>query len=319
MSWPLVTVIIPCYNNADFIADAVNSVLQQDYPRIEVIVIDDGSTDSSVAVLQQFEDRIRLIRQANQGPAAARNTGLKAATGDYIAFNDADDIWLPGKLMAQVSYMQQHPHIGLCYTNFTVWRQQQPIEQFIAQLRPPSSPTEVDAGRSGWLYTQLLEKSLMSTIAVMLRRELVRTVGFFDTSLAIGEDYDYWIRVSRQYQMDKLSGVYAIYRTNPDSTTQKVHPHNYSLQVLQSALQKYGRRCPSGKEVPKSRINRYLGERHFSYGYNAMIKGHRDKALTSFKACIALRHRFVKASLLALLCAVPLLYRLRYRTNPHGE
>jgi glycosyltransferase involved in cell wall biosynthesis len=318
MSWPLVTVIIPCYNNADFIADAVNSVLQQDYPHIEVIVIDDGSTDSSVTILQQFDGRIRLIRQENQGPAAARNTGLKAASGDYIAFNDADDIWLPGKLMAQVSYMQQHPHIGLCYTNFTVWRQQQPIEEFIAQLRPPSSPAKVDTERSGWLYTQLLEKSLMSTIAVMLRSELVRTVGLFDTSLAIGEDHDYWIRVSRQYQMDKLSDVYAIYRTNPDSTTQKVHQQNYSLQVLQSALQKYGRRCPSGKEVPKSYINRYLGERHFSYGYNAMIKGHRDKALTSFKACIALRHRFVKASLLTILCAVPLLYRLHYRTQ-HGE
>lgn len=319
MSWPLVTVIIPCYNNADFIADAVNSVLQQDYPRIEVIVIDDGSTDSSVAVLQQFEDRIRLIRQANQGPAAARNTGLKAATGDYIAFNDADDIWLPGKLMAQVSYMQQHPHIGMCFTQWKVWQQTQTLSDFISQLPPPILPLQKIDEQSGWLYTQLLEKSLMSTIAVMLRADVVQKVGFFNTKFGIGEDHDYWIRISRHYQIDKLNGFYAIYRTNPDSTTQKVHPHNYSLQVLQSALQKYGRRCPSGKEVPKSRINRYLGERHFSYGYNAMLKGHRDKALTSFKACIVLRHRFIKASLLTLLCTVPLLYRLRYRTTPHGE
>lgn len=314
MDKPLVSVIIPCYNNARHIATSIDSVLSQDYPSLEIIVVNDGSTDNSIEVLNQYADRIKLLTQENQGPAAARNTGIKAARGDYIAFNDGDDIWLPGKINAQIQYLENTPQTGLCYTSWVVWDQTQPLPEFLANLPKAANTTELVADRSGWLYTRLLAISAVCTITVMIRADIVRTVGLFNKDYAIGEDHDYWIRVSRLCQIDKLTGIYAIYRKNPNSTTQKVHPQNYSLQVLQAALNNYGRTCPSGKQVSQSQVNSYLGERNFAYGYNAMLKGHRQKAFESFKACIRLRYRLLKACIFLLISSKESVYKLFYKS-----
>ncbi len=314
MDQPLVSVIIPCYNNAGHIATAIDSVMAQDYANIEIIVINDGSTDNSIEVLQQYGDKITLLTQQNQGPAVARNSGMTAARGDFIAFLDGDDIWLPGKITAQVNYLKHNPQTGLCYTSWLVWDQSQPLAGLLAQLPNTADLAELVADRSGWLYTKLLEVSAVCTITVMLRAEIVRAVGLFNKDYAIGEDHDYWIRVSRHCQIDKLSAVYAVYRQNPYSTTKKLHPQNYSLQVLQSALANYGRSCPSGKQVSQSEVNRLLGERHFAYGYNAMLKGSRIKAFESFKACIPLKYRLLKTSIFCLICANSWLYQLFYRS-----
>jgi glycosyltransferase involved in cell wall biosynthesis len=102
---PLVSVIMPAYNTARYIREAIDSVLDQDYPSKELIVIDDGSTDGTLEVLRSYGDRITLIEQRNQGSAVARNAGLAAARGECIAFLDSDDIWLPGKLRLQVDHL----------------------------------------------------------------------------------------------------------------------------------------------------------------------------------------------------------------------
>ncbi len=310
MHSPLVSVVIPCYNNAEHLVAAVDSVLAQDYPNIEVIVVDDGSTDNSVDVLKQFGARITLLQQANQGPAAARNTGMLAATGQYIAFNDSDDLWLPGKLTAQVNYLQQHPDIGLCYCGWAVWNGQTPLEQLKAQYQPVSSSAAEDAYYSGWLYLKLLKDSVIHTITAVIQREVLDTVGMFNTEYRIGEDHDFWLRISQQYRMAKLAQVYAVYRDNPVSTTKKVHAKNFSLLVLESAIARYGLHCPSGAQAPQALVNTYLGARHFTYGYNAMLQGHRDKALVSFKGCIHYRYKLAKAIAFTLICAMPPTYYL---------
>lgn len=315
MVQPLVSVIIPCFNNAKHIASSIDSVLSQDYPNIEVIVVDDGSTDDSSTILTQYTGRVRLLKQKNQGPAVARNTGISAARGEYIAFNDGDDIWLPGKIKAQVEHLENNPQTGLCYTSWLVWDQTQPLTEVLDNLPKSSDKSELVAEKSGWLYTKLLKVSVVCTITVMLRAEIVKTVGLFNKNYAIGEDHDYWLRVSRLCQINKLRGIYAVYRINPNSTTQKVHPQNYSLQVLQAALNRYGNTCPSGKQVSQSEINRYLGERHFAYGYNAMIKGHRQKAFQSFKACVTLRYRMFKAVVFVLLSSTEWSYRMFYNNS----
>lgn len=311
---PLVSVIIPCYNSAAHISEAIDSVLAQDYSNIEVIVVDDGSTDNSIDILRQFGDKIIVLQQANQGPAAARNAGMRIANGQFIAFNDSDDLWLPGKLTAQISYLQQHPDIGLCYCGWAIWHGETSLEQISAQLASTGqAATAEDTYYSGWLYLKLLKDSVIHTITAVLRRDVIDNIGMFNTDYRIGEDHDLWLRISQRYQMAKLSRTYAVYRDNPDSTTKKVHAKNFSLLVLESAVASYGLNCPSGASGSRTVLNTYLGARHFTYGYNAMMQGHRDKALVSFKGCIRYRYRLGKAILLSTICAVPPLYKLFLR------
>lgn len=118
---PLVSVIMPAYNARPYIAEAMQSVLSQDYPNIELIVVDDGSVDGSAECAKMFGDRVKVIRQANAGVAAARNKGLDEAKGELIAFLDADDVWLPGKISAQVEYLRQHPETAVVYGTFLRW------------------------------------------------------------------------------------------------------------------------------------------------------------------------------------------------------
>ena len=113
---PLVSVLVPTFNRAHLVPEAIRSVLSQDYAPFEVVVVDDGSTDDTATVInQEFGRRIRYIRQENAGPGAARNTGIRASSGEYIAFQDSDDIWLPGKLRAQVDALNRHPECALVY------------------------------------------------------------------------------------------------------------------------------------------------------------------------------------------------------------
>lgn len=318
MTMPLVSVIMPCYNSQQYVAEALDSVLQQDYPNLEVIVVDDGSTDNSLQILQQYGNRITIIRQANQGPAAARNTGMQAATGKYIAFNDSDDLWLPGKVIAQVNYLESHPETGLCFSSWAVWDQQQPLSQLLQHL-PDEADKTVVAGRTGWLYLPLLESSVVHTTSAMLRRNLIEHVGLFNTGYRLGEDHDYWLRISQYCQMAKLARVFSVYRDNPNGTTKRMPPKNYSLLVLESALAQYGLNCPSGNSISQRQANQYLGERHFTYGYSAMLQGDRNKARYAFRHCITYRYKTLKSLWLLLACSTApgfrLFLQLKHRTG----
>src|SRR5690242_13247080 len=111
----LVSVIIPTYNGTAFLRETIDSALAQTYPAVEVIVVDDGSTDDTAAVIAEYGDRIKGIAQANSGTSAARNTGIRASSGDYIAFLDHDDLWAPIKLARQMRVLRDHPELGMVY------------------------------------------------------------------------------------------------------------------------------------------------------------------------------------------------------------
>src|SRR5215471_9220074 len=114
---PLVSVVIPTYNRADYIGETIESVLQQTYSNIEIIVIDDGSTDNTAQVVERFESRVRYVRQENAERGASRNHGLRLAQGEFISFLDSDDLWMPSKAAAAVSLLQENPAIGLVCTD----------------------------------------------------------------------------------------------------------------------------------------------------------------------------------------------------------
>lgn len=182
-----VSVIIPAYNAERFIADAIDSAIQQTHPPLEILVVDDGSTDGTVDVVRRYGERIRLLQQANRGPAAARNLGLAHARGAYVAFLDADDIWTLRNLELQTASLDGQPGCVLAYGR---------IRQFVGEpadeLR--QSDPAPDAWPEGDVEEALIHDTIWATCAVVARRRVLSQLGGFDEGLRVGEDYDLWLR-----------------------------------------------------------------------------------------------------------------------------
>jgi glycosyltransferase involved in cell wall biosynthesis len=183
----LVSVVIPTFNRCGFVCEAVASVCAQRDVQYEIIVVDDGSTDGTVAVLQrQFGERVEVMQTANRGVAAARNCGVAASRGEVIAFLDSDDLWLPGKLAAQAAFFADHSDAEICQTD-EIWIRNGVRVNPCAHHRKPS----------GDIFEPSLRRCLVSPSTVMLRRDLFDRVGGFDERLRACEDYDLWLRICR--------------------------------------------------------------------------------------------------------------------------
>lgn len=185
---PVVSVIIPTYNRGWILQNAIDSVLTQDYPHLELIVVDDGSTDNTADVLAGYKDRIRVLNRANGGVSAARNLGIAKCRGRYIAFLDSDDAWMPQKISSQIDFFNDHPEALICQTE-EIWIRN--------GLRV--NPKKRHQKPSGMIFERSLALCLVSPSAVMIDRRLFERVGIFDESLPACEDYDLWLRVSCRY------------------------------------------------------------------------------------------------------------------------
>jgi glycosyltransferase involved in cell wall biosynthesis len=182
---PLVSVIIPTFNRARLVQEAIASVLAQDYPRLDVIVVDDGSCDETPAVVATFGTALTCLCQSHAGVSAARNRGVAAARGELIAFLDSDDLWVPHKLTAQVRLFQQQPDVQACYTD----------EIWIRHGRRVNAKV-IHQKHSGWLFMPSLPRCIISPSAIMLRRTLWDQLGGFNERLPACEDYDLWLRLT---------------------------------------------------------------------------------------------------------------------------
>lgn len=183
-----VSVVVPAYNAAPYIGEAITSVLCQTEPDLECIVVDDGSTDDTVAVVKAFTDpRIRLIRQPNQGLAGARNVAIRAALGEFVALLDADDRWEPTFLTATLETMRTRPEAGATYCGFAYMDGRgHPTGVVRHRIVPPDA-----------VHRELLLGNWMSACAVVVRRAWYAKAGGFDTDLRACEDTDMWLRLSK--------------------------------------------------------------------------------------------------------------------------
>ncbi|MFP4629856.1 MAG: glycosyltransferase family 2 protein [Desulfohalobiaceae bacterium] len=250
----LVSVIIPTYNRAEMLSKAIGSVLVQSHSCLELIVVDDGSTDQTRDILQGIADpRVCCLSQEHQGVAAARNLGLEKASGDYIALLDSDDIWLPQKLSRQLEFTLQG---GWMITQ---------TEELWFRKGVRVNPGLRHRKRAGWIFEPSLELCLVSPSCVLFRRSLWQELGGFDPRLLAAEDYDFWLRCSLRYAVglcpqglvhryaghadqlsSKLIGIdlYRIY------SLLKIHKElrlsSRQLQLVQKALQKKGHRYIQG-------------------------------------------------------------------------
>lgn len=185
---PRVTVIIPTYNRAVLLKEAIDSVLDQDFNDFELIVVDDGSTDTTAHLLLSYRQSIRVIQTDRMGVSAARNSGISVAKGEYIAFLDSDDLYLRKKLSAQISFMEAQPAAKICYTD-EIW-----IRKGVRV-----NPKKRHAKYSGWMFEKCLPLCIISPSSVLMTRGLLDEVGLFDETMHVCEDYDLWLRIAVRY------------------------------------------------------------------------------------------------------------------------
>jgi len=227
-----VSVIIPTYNRAWILREAVDSVLKQDYPEFELIVVDDGSTDATADLLAGYGARLQVFRQPNRGVSAARNTGIRAATGSLIAFLDSDDFWLPGKLAEQAAYFAAHPRRMICQT-----------EELWIRNGVRVNPGQRHRKPSGDIFERSLELCVVSPSAVMLRKGLFRQVGLFDERLPACEDYDLWLRVASRWPVYRTDTPRVVKRGgHADQLSRRSCLDKYRIRALVNIIESGGLR-----------------------------------------------------------------------------
>ncbi len=227
----LVSIIIPAYNVAPYIAQCLESVIAQTYPHIEIIVVDDGSTDETHAIAQTYaqkDRRIRIVQKQNGGLSSARNAGLKAATGDYLVLFDSDDLMIPTKIAHHIQWLEAHTEYSCVYSDLIHFYDK------TTKMYKLSIPT---LGQDQ--YLTLLRGNCINPNTFCMKREVYEAVGGFDESIRSAEDWEYWLRVTREgmqigYQADYLT----LYRMRADSlSADRVTMCMTALQVLQKQEQ----------------------------------------------------------------------------------
>ena len=218
MKKPLVSVIIPTYQTKDFVGEAIDSVLAQTYPNIEILVVDDGSVDGTEEFCKaKYGSRITYIYQENRGLAGSRNTGMRNAHGEFFALLDADDMFLPNKVERQVDYLLTHPECDVSYCGLYHFYDGAPERLFTLNLTYYSGAD---------IFPNLLKRNFINPLTVVMRRRVMEKIGFFDEFYRHGEDWDYWLRSSYQgarfcYLPEQL-GKYRMWRGG--------HPYSWKME-----------------------------------------------------------------------------------------
>ncbi len=257
---PRVSVVIPNFNAGRYIAATLRSVYAQQGVELEVIVVDDGSSDGSAEQVERDFPQVRLIRQANAGVAVARNRGIDEARHEWIAFVDADDLWLPGKLQAQFERLAASPGARMAFTAWVTWSsdEPEPSAAWLAELGQRAAQEDSWLRADGWIYPELLLDCNVWTSGVLAERALLRELGGFDVGLRIGEDYDLWLRASRLTPIVQVARPLAIYRLHPASITRRVPAANHKGEIVERALRRWGYAGPDGRRARRADVARGL-------------------------------------------------------------
>jgi len=307
MSRSLVSVVIPTYNRAYCIERALDSVLRQTHQDFEIILVDDGSTDGTSELIARrygHDGRIRYILQQNAGVSAARNTGLRAVRGDFVALLDSDDVWKPWKVELQLRCLEQVPHAGMIWTDMEAvgadgrvldplllrtmysayqWFSSEQLfsqTQAVPEISVPLPETAKDAKlHSGEIYSQMIMGNLVHTSTVLLRRERCEQVRTFNEGLRpAGEDFDFHLRTCRAGAVAFISVASIEYQKGmPDQLTNGSHKIDVARNFLRTIAP-----CLANDRarinLPRHMVNRVLADAHGWIGEAALDVGNIQEA-----------------------------------------
>lgn len=226
---PAISVIVPAYNAERTILKTIESVQKQTFSDFELIVINDGSTDQTLELIGNLKDpRIKTFSYSNGGLPTARNRGMSHATGDFITFLDADDLWTPDKLQLQLAALQQHPEAGVAYS----W-------SYFMDEQGDFFHTGKPVFFEGNVYTNLLVSNFLESGSnPMIRKQAIESVGKFDPTLGSCEDWDFWLRLAARWPFVVVPQPQILYRQSLSSMSSKMEVmEKYSLIVIEKAFQ----------------------------------------------------------------------------------
>ncbi len=265
MNAPLVSVVVPTYNYGRYIRETIDSALAQTYSPLEIIVVDDGSTDDTRQRLSCYNNRVRYIHQENRGLSAARNTGIRAAQGDFVALLDSDDLWLPEKIERQVALTVQQPDTGLIATErFAIDETGRRLD-YVAEYCSRNDHCELTV-------RDLLEFPAFSPSSVLARKDCLLAVGGFNESLAAVEDMDTWVRIAARFRVVRLNATLTAQRFHSKSMS---HQADSMLRNHQSAIDQLFAGIPQlhgheqWRRVAEARMYREVAFMRFSGGDRA--------------------------------------------------
>ena len=297
---PTVSVVIPTYNRSKMLVEAVESALQQTRPPDEIIVTDDGSTDDTEQVVARYGGKLRYIQQENSGPAAARNNGIRKASGDFIAFLDSDDLWVKDRLERQFAALEQYPELDFIFgleAKFTAEQQFDGCEIKDRNVWEKLNSVDCVVPEP---FKLLLEENFIPTSSVLFRKQCIATVGFIDESLQQAEDYDLWLRfASYGCRFGFVNSVLCCRRQHGGNLVNQWVNRTSSTAAV---LSRYCDHSP----VQRERIARRLSDLYYDLGSALLYQRDFDRALHYLRLASPSGHtRLVwsaKLALARLLC-----------------
>lgn len=248
-SFPLVSVVIPSYNRAHSISETLESVFSQTYPNVEILVVDDGSTDNTRAVIESIDNpALKYIYQENKGASGARNTGIDNSSGEYIAFLDSDDLWLPSKLEEQVAFMEKNNECALVLCECDIHDNGKFIENSSFAKRYPNNKD---------FFESFLKHMVITCSIMFFRKDMLNRIGYFDEDLKTAEDKDLVLRTASQFEVKVLPSTLVKYQKGPDSLSQIVASGN-TVKVLEKISTYSSERSEKHSNLIKTEINKKL-------------------------------------------------------------
>jgi len=262
-----ISVVVPVYNCAQYIGQAVESIIRQTYRVSEILVVDDGSKDGTREALAQYVPSIKYFYQENRGEPSARNLGVRNALGEFIAFLDADDLWHPEKLELQMRCFEKHREYGFVYSDMQTFDETGIIEESVKVSRNLDLP-------SGHIFKRLFKETLFGSGSVIVKRECFDKVGLFNESLLVGSDYEMWLRICRHFEVGYVDKPLLLYRQHSNMAT-RTSGFAYSgtpweVRALKAILELYPETV---NELGRGAVNRRLSLAYFYPVYTHLERG----------------------------------------------
>lgn len=299
---PLVSVVIPAYNSAKYIKETLESVLRQTYKNLEIILVDDGSTDDTSLIASEYKKYVKYYYQENKGPGAARNFGVNNSNGNYIAFLDSDDVWVPNHIKIQVQFLEKNKNVSVVYGKLLYWKKNSSGEfPDLKNNHNDCDKFEVDPELSGWMYTKMLFGSHVPMNTVVIRRSLFFSLKGFNVDMPRGEDFDFWMRASRLTEFAKDKNIHGYYRLHDSSITASPPAQDYFFQVVEKAVNTWGAVGPDGTTVNRKKLKKNFGKIRFNYGYSHYYRGCPGLAFSAFKDSIQYNPTHIKSWIYTIL------------------
>lgn len=289
-----ISTIIPTYNASRYICQCIDSVLNQTYSQHEIIVVDDGSTDNTYELLQGYSKVIKYIYQENSGPSSARNRGIEVSTGDWLAFVDSDDVWMPDKLEKQVKCISKNRDYVLVVSDMYEGNDPSCTKAPIFE--------KFDDIKEGFIFDRLLKSSYIYTPTVLVNKDIVKEFNGFDTKLNMLEDLDLFLKIAYKYQIGVVNEMLVFRRRHDQNISKSLGSLDRRAMFWRKVLVDY----PSISATQSESVKKHISDSIWASGYDYFDKYIMNEARARFVNSIIRQYRILGSIKYIIMTFIPI-------------